>query len=277
MYLITDTAGTSGPTVVADAHQIADTIRPWYPDAPAEVLAAVDDLEAAILADHPRAYDLAVFLALTVEKVDRAEVDLGDPDRAQWLADMPQLAGNGHRVEVDETGIATLTGDALAVLAGLPNDVDGHYDGVNIWIGGYDHEVTEPGVGGTLRRMTAAEFRITREHLGLTLDWIAAHFDVNTRTPPRWEKGDSPVPHGVREGMEQLERHTAGVVRQLLDDCNDTRHPTLLTYRTDADYRADHPAGGFPASWHRALVGRVRAQVPCLDVDYWTPDHDTDA
>jgi hypothetical protein len=146
MFVITDTAGTSGTAVVGDAREIADTIRPWYPEAPAEVLAAVDDLQAAILAGHPRQYDQAVFLALTVEQIDRAEVDLGVFSTAQQLADMPQLAGNGHRVDVDERGIATLTGDALAVLAELPEDVDGHFDGVSIWIGGYDYEITEPGV-----------------------------------------------------------------------------------------------------------------------------------
>lgn len=63
---ITDTAGTSGATTV-EAHDIAETIRPWYPEAPAEVVAAVDDLERAVLRGED-AGALTEYLGVTVEQ-----------------------------------------------------------------------------------------------------------------------------------------------------------------------------------------------------------------
>lgn len=66
--------------------------------------------------------------------------DMGDTDMAQWIADMPQLAGNGHRVQVDGATV-TLSGRALEVLAGLDSDNDGHYDGTGLWVGGDRYEV----------------------------------------------------------------------------------------------------------------------------------------
>jgi hypothetical protein len=45
---ITDRVGTSGTVIVA-AHDIAETIRPWYSEAPADVLDAIEELQAKIL------------------------------------------------------------------------------------------------------------------------------------------------------------------------------------------------------------------------------------
>jgi hypothetical protein len=122
------------------------------------------------------------------------------------------------------------------------------------------------------KTMTAAEFRITREYLGLTHNWLAKHLDVNVRTIPRWESGESPIPGGVVGHMGTLVEVTADEVR-LEVEALDPDRPRILTYRTDADYRA-HTERLLPASWHRAVVARVRAQVPDLAVDYWTPDTD---
>lgn len=44
---ITDTCGDSG-TVTVDTHDVADAIRPWYPDAPAEVVEWIDTLQTAL-------------------------------------------------------------------------------------------------------------------------------------------------------------------------------------------------------------------------------------
>lgn len=78
--------------------------------------------------------------APAMQKIYRT-VDLGTAEHAQFLANMPQLAGNGHRVNVEGT-TAALTTDALDVLADLPEDCDGHYDGTHIWIGGSEYTVT---------------------------------------------------------------------------------------------------------------------------------------
>lgn len=63
-------------------------------------------------------------------------------EEAHWLAGMSELAGNGHRVEVEGDDV-TLDSDGLAVLAELPEDRDGHYDGELVWIGGTERPVYE--------------------------------------------------------------------------------------------------------------------------------------
>ncbi|MFF8610867.1 helix-turn-helix domain-containing protein [Streptomyces sp. NPDC015346] len=117
-------------------------------------------------------------------------------------------------------------------------------------------------------RMTDAEFRVVREYLGLTGDWLAEHLGVSGRTVRHWEQGKYAIPDGVRLEMEDLERRTAefvaGVVAQLLD----IPSPGVLTYRTDEDYHAAHPDVPFPASWHRAVIARIAQEVPSLAIAY---------
>lgn len=64
---VTDTAGTSG-TITVDSHDLAETITPWYPEAPAEVYTAIDDLQAAILRGDHTQHDLATYLALEIQQ-----------------------------------------------------------------------------------------------------------------------------------------------------------------------------------------------------------------
>jgi len=74
--------------------------------------------------------------------IPRPLVVLGAPEQAQWLADMPQLWGNGHRLDVTASTVA-LTPEALEVLADLATHNDGHYDGTSIWIGGTGYRVEQ--------------------------------------------------------------------------------------------------------------------------------------
>lgn len=68
-------------------------------------------------------------------------VKLSTIAHAEYLRDCPELAGNGHVVDIDGTE-AALSSDALEVLADFPGDADGHYDGQYIWIGGSEYEVS---------------------------------------------------------------------------------------------------------------------------------------
>ncbi len=120
-------------------------------------------------------------------------------------------------------------------------------------------------------RMTAAEFRVVREYLGLTTRWLADRLGVQERTVQRWEAGASPIPDGVRLAIEQLEADTAQYVDQAVQALLDLPDPGLLTYRSDADYHQHHPEQPWPASWHRATVARVAERVPALVIDYWQP------
>ena len=117
-------------------------------------------------------------------------------------------------------------------------------------------------------RMTDAEFRMVREFLGLTGDWLAAHLGVAPRTVRRWEQGSYPIPDGVRLEMEQLEATTGRAVGELVDALRDTPDPLVRVYRNDGEYHAACPESGFPASWHRAVVARAVLEVPGVAVGY---------
>ncbi|MGI5507405.1 helix-turn-helix domain-containing protein [Lentzea sp. CA-135723] len=117
-------------------------------------------------------------------------------------------------------------------------------------------------------RMTPGEFRVVREFLGLTGDWLAGHLGVAPRTVRRWEQGGYPIPDGVRLEIEDLEHRTAEFVHLIAQKLLDMPEPGLAVYRTDADYHAATPDIRFPASWHRAVVARIALEVPALRIDY---------
>lgn len=67
LFRITDEAGTSGEVVV-QAHQVAEALRPWYPDAPAEVYEQVQQLQDALSRDQWTGADQ--YLGVRVDPVD---------------------------------------------------------------------------------------------------------------------------------------------------------------------------------------------------------------
>lgn len=121
-------------------------------------------------------------------------------------------------------------------------------------------------------RMTDAEFRVVREHLGLTGDWLAEHLGVNPRAVRRWEQGVHPIPDGVRLALESLEAQTAEFIGNAVSRLLGLPDPGILTYRTDADYKHHHPETKYSASWHRAVVARIAQEVPALRIAYWEPE-----
>lgn len=127
---------------------------------------------------------------------------------------------------------------------------------------------TDPPAMPEDERMTDAEFRVVREFLGLTGDWLAGHLGVEPRTVRRWEQGKYPIPDGVRLAIETLEQDTAQFVTAVIDHLMDLPEPGVVTYRTDAEYHAAHPEIPFPASWHRAVIARVAQEVPGLPIVY---------
>ena len=96
--------------------------------------------------------------------------------------------------------------------------------------------------------MTPAEFRVVREWLGLSGDWLAAELEVSGRTVRAWEAGKYAIPEGVREHLERLEAYAGEVVSQIIDSYADMRDPTEVPLRT---YRADAECAetGWPAGW----------------------------
>lgn len=118
-------------------------------------------------------------------------------------------------------------------------------------------------------RMTDAEFRCTRDRLGLTMEWIAWKLDVAERTVRRWEAGVTPIPPGVAAYLMHLSGLTDAEARRVAGGL-DKEQLRLVTYRSEADYSSDLPDGDWPASWHRALCARIAAEVPGVRIQYWS-------
>ncbi|WP_405673316.1 helix-turn-helix domain-containing protein [Streptomyces sp. NBC_01530] len=117
-------------------------------------------------------------------------------------------------------------------------------------------------------RMTPAEFKVAREFLGLTGDWLAVHLGVSARTVRHWEQGKFTIPDGVRLAVEDLEARTGGFIDGIIEKLMDLPEPGVVTYRDDAEYKAAHPGAEFPASWHRAVIARVAQEVPGLSIAF---------
>jgi transcriptional regulator with XRE-family HTH domain len=117
-------------------------------------------------------------------------------------------------------------------------------------------------------RMTPAEFKVVREFLGLTGDWLAQHLGVSPRTVRHWEQGKYQIPDGVRLEIEDLESRTAHFVSGIIEKLMDLPDPGVITYRDDEEYHAAHPEVPLPASWHRAVIARVAQEVAGLSIVY---------
>jgi transcriptional regulator with XRE-family HTH domain len=114
-------------------------------------------------------------------------------------------------------------------------------------------------------RMTDAEFKVFREYLGLTGDWLAAHLGVSPRTVRHWEQGKYPIPDGVRLTLEQLEATAAQQVSAGVDLLNDSPDAVMAIPRTEADCPPECP---WPLSWHRAVAARIAQEIPGLSIIY---------
>lgn len=118
-----------------------------------------------------------------------------------------------------------------------------------------------------------AEFKVIREWLGLTGDWLAGYLDVSPRTVRHWEQGKYAIPKGVRAELRDLQRRTREYVDLLVAHLSESPQSVAYVYRTDADYRAADPSSSFPASWHRVATARAVEQVPGARIEYGTSEN----
>lgn len=117
--------------------------------------------------------------------------------------------------------------------------------------------------------MTAAEFRVVTEWLGLRQRDVAAIFGVNERTVRSWLAGRYLIPEGVREQVEQIEAATGAAVGELVSALQDSRDPAVLAYRTDEEMWAARPEiMPYPAGWWRMVIARAVSEVPGVVIDY---------
>lgn len=108
------------------------------------------------------------------------------------------------------------------------------------------------------RAMSSAEFRVLRENLGLTTQWIADELGVHHRTARRWDDGELAVP--ARAAVQLRAWHAAA---------DDAVAAALNTTEVElVVQRADDPASPWPARWHRHVLARVAAQRPDVTIRF---------
>ena len=121
--------------------------------------------------------------------------------------------------------------------------------------------------------MTPAEARVLTESLGLSPRWLAERLGLKSDRHLRAiDAGEAPVSVRYATLLHELEsRHEAEVDGWLarifeglgIDEADDD----YLEQLDEADWptlivpRLDDPADEFPASWYRALAGRVRWEL----------------
>jgi len=136
-----------------------------------------------------------------------------------------------------------------------------------------------PGMGRRIagtnsQSLTPAEIRVLREYLGLSEMALAAYLQVTDRTVRHWEAGQTTIPAAAQDLMIHLAARTAETVEAIVrsSPLMDRPRPVLLTFRSDAEFTAEHhlnePGRPLPASWHRALCARVAHRIPDLSIEF---------
>jgi DNA-binding XRE family transcriptional regulator len=116
-------------------------------------------------------------------------------------------------------------------------------------------------------RMDPGELQAVREYLGLTSPQLATLLGVRDDTVRRWESGRDPIPHRVREEVEQIEEATARAVDEVVTALEDARDVAVTVYRTDADMHAARPdLAHLPARWWRHVVMRACERVDGVEI-----------
>lgn len=122
--------------------------------------------------------------------------------------------------------------------------------------------------------MNGAELRIWRERLGLPRPWIADHLNRDLDTINAIESSNDPIDPTIVSAIRSIEADALALLDKALEKIKDLPHPVLMTFTTDDDLHATHPnAPPYPASWHRALAGRLLELVPNLEILYTSSDN----
>ena len=109
--------------------------------------------------------------------------------------------------------------------------------------------------------LTAAELRIAREDLGLTVDWVAGWLGVTERLVRKWEAGTVVIPARRAEQIGRLTDEADRVIADLVERLRDLPDPVLTIPREGV-------VDGWPASWWRAIAARVIEDVDGLRVTF---------
>lgn len=116
--------------------------------------------------------------------------------------------------------------------------------------------------------MSAAELRVIRERLGLPTAWAADKLGVAERSVTRWETGSHQIPDGIGDEVRRWQAVADAAVADARERLAAEDHPSMVTYRTNDDYHAAHLGIDWPASFHRAITGRIAETVDNLTITY---------
>lgn len=258
------------PTLTADAaNRVMEKLRPMAE----RILADWDEhwngqAMVARLGDDAQAAEdeIEELLGLNLGYGDAENQGFDESDLvAEWDIDG---AVNGEEAEeygitadTSDERLAEITAEITRDLASCGESRVAVVHGLDAYLRGLRDELQEQ-----QEPMSDAEFRVLRESLGLTGDWLADHLVVSPRTVRHWEQGKYTIPYGVAKTLRGLEEETAGLVREtvaeLLEAYKTGPTSELVVYRTDEDYLAGAPEPVRSASWHRAFVARVAQQAP---------------
>ncbi|GAB3863348.1 hypothetical protein GCM10028801_30760 [Nocardioides maradonensis] len=103
--------------------------------------------------------------------------------------------------------------------------------------------------------LSGAEFRISREFIGLSREAFADHLGVKQQLVAQWDQGRSRVPPGVESELARLRSQSDVLATQLADDVRTGRRQLLRVPM------------GVSGAFQRAVVGRVLRLV-AVEVDY---------
>ncbi|AUH70561.1 MULTISPECIES: helix-turn-helix domain-containing protein [Gordonia] len=119
-----------------------------------------------------------------------------------------------------------------------------------------------------METMTGAEFRVARERLGVTGAWIAAQLGVQDRTVRRWDAGTSVIPPRVAAQVRSMLAATDDFIDQVTAAIREDGDTVVPIYIDDEQLWEHWPDVTYPASWHRAALGRVAERIPGLRLRY---------
>lgn len=255
------------------------------------VLHEIAPLADRILADWEEEWDGNNMVAVLGEDAQAAEEEIekllglpvgygDDPNQGFTDSDLIgvwDIDGATNGCEVDEYGITADTTDArleeieqeiLSALAGCGGGTVAVCHGLDDYLKGLRDELAEEDP------LTAAELRIAREYLGLTGDKMAEKLGVNPRTLRSWEQGRDPIPGRIRPEVAEMKAATDAAVAKLVADLEGSDDDTLITYRTDEEYKEamrgtswSEGWHGWSASWHRQVCARAATQTGAR-IDY---------
>lgn len=115
--------------------------------------------------------------------------------------------------------------------------------------------------------MRGAEFKSTRERLGLTITTMAALLSVSETTVKAWDKGRHRVPPGAAAEVVLLRQYTRRCVDAVVAAAADVEEPMVLAWHLTDDV-PEGVARTLGAQWWRAVAAGAQERVPSLAIGY---------